>query len=546
MQISETQYRVAMYIRLSKDDGDKDESNSVSNQRDFIRSFLERREELVLEEEYVDDGYSGVNFERPAVQRMFADMKKKKINCIIVKDLSRFGRNYIETGRYLEQVFPVIGIRFIAINDGYDSIDAQNQSNDIILPFKNLMNDAYSRDLSIKIRSQLEVRCKKGQFIGSFPAYGYQRSEEKKNQLEIDERAAEVVRNIFRWKIEGKNNKAIADYLNKIGVLSPMEYKRSLGFAYSTSFKRSAVAKWSAQTIGRILQNELYIGNLIQGKEGVPNYKVKKKRPKPKEEWIRVEHTHEPIISDEDFFLVQELLKQDTRMDSEQTEIYPLSGKMKCGFCGKNMIRKQVRTKEKRYTYYVCRTHIKERKKCPCACSVKEEDIKKSVLKVLQSHISTVVEIRQLLQDMELATFQEKEISHLKQRLQDKEEEYRTCKELSMGLYEDYKMRILSPDMYQQMKLSYEEKEGLICNQIGMLEKELEQFHSKKDKMSRWMERYQEYENITELNRKLVNLFIEKITVLNKNEIEVRFYYQDEFEEIVHLIKESATSNIES
>ncbi len=134
MQISETQYRVAMYIRLSKDDGDKDESNSVSNQRDLIRSFLERREELVLEEEYVDDGYSGVNFERPAVQRMFADMKKKKITCIIVKDLSRFGRNYIETGRYLEQVFPVIGIRFIAINDGYDSIDAQNQSNDIILP----------------------------------------------------------------------------------------------------------------------------------------------------------------------------------------------------------------------------------------------------------------------------------------------------------------------------------------------------------------------------------------------------------------------------
>ena len=144
-------------LERSERNGYKDESNSVSNQRDFIRSFLEKREELVLEEEYVDDGYSGVNFERPAVQRMFADMKKKKINCIIVKDLSRFGRNYIETGRYLEQVFPVIGIRFIAINDGYDSIDAQNQSNDIILPFKNLMNDAYSRDLSIKIRSQLEV-----------------------------------------------------------------------------------------------------------------------------------------------------------------------------------------------------------------------------------------------------------------------------------------------------------------------------------------------------------------------------------------------------
>ena len=204
--------RAAAYLRLSIEDGDKAESNSIGNQRELIRDFVAERPELHLVGEYADDGYTGTNFERPGFTQMMEDIKSGKINCIIVKDLSRLGRNYIEMGKYLEQIFPMMGIRFIAINDNYDNANTESSDSDSIVgPFKNLLNDSYCRDISIKVRSQLDIKRRKGEFIGGYAMYGYCKDERNKSRLVVDEYAAEIVRSIYRRKLEGMSAKVIAE-----------------------------------------------------------------------------------------------------------------------------------------------------------------------------------------------------------------------------------------------------------------------------------------------------------------------------------------------
>ena len=227
-------YDTALYLRLSKEDGDvasgsKNESNSIANQKSLIMDYLQSRPEFRVVSIREDDGFSGTDFNRPAFQAMMEDVKKGVINCIIVKDLSRFGRNYIEVGRYLEKLFPMLGIRFIAVNDNYDSLEADT-AHDIVVPFKNLINDSYCRDLSVKIRSHLTIKRKNGEFIGAFACYGYLKDENNRNQLVVDTYAGQVVKDIFRMKINGMSQYRIADALNEQGILSPMEYKKYLNW----------------------------------------------------------------------------------------------------------------------------------------------------------------------------------------------------------------------------------------------------------------------------------------------------------------------------
>ena len=256
-------YHAAIYVRLSKEDGDvatagKRESNSISNQKDLIKNFLKDKKDIVVVSERVDDGYSGSNFERPAFQMMLEDIKKGIVDCVVVKDLSRFGREYIDAGKYIERLFPALGVRFIAVNDQYDSLEGKSQADEIVIPFKNLINDAYCRDISIKIRSHLEVKRKNGEYIGAFTPYGYQKDSDNKNKLVIDVYAAGIVKEIYRMKLSGMSQTAIANALNKQGVLSPMEYKHSLGIRIQDNFKTHEQAEWSAMSVKRILENEVY------------------------------------------------------------------------------------------------------------------------------------------------------------------------------------------------------------------------------------------------------------------------------------------------
>lgn len=254
-------YHAAIYVRLSKEDGavashEKTESNSIANQKSLIRDFLENKNDIEVVQEYVDDGFSGSNFERPAFQMMLEDIKKGKIDCVVTKDLSRFGREYIDSGMYIERLFPAMGVRFIAINDGIDSGEAKSQSDEIIIPFKNLINDAYCRDISIKIRSHLEIKRKQGDVITAFVPYGYKKNDKDKHKLEIDVYAANVVKDIFRMKLHGKSQDAIACELNSSGILPPAEYKASTGSNYQTCFKTKEKSEWTSVMVRRILTNK--------------------------------------------------------------------------------------------------------------------------------------------------------------------------------------------------------------------------------------------------------------------------------------------------
>ena len=261
-------YHAAIYVRLSKEDGavashEKTESNSIANQKSLIRDFLENKNDIEVVQEYVDDGFSGSNFERPAFQMMLEDIKKGKIDCVVTKDLSRFGREYIDSGMYIERLFPAMGVRFIAINDGIDSGEAKSQSDEIIIPFKNLINDAYCRDISIKIRSHLEIKRKQGDVITAFVPYGYKKNDKDKHKLEIDVYAANVVKDIFRMKLHGKSQDAIACELNSSGILPPAEYKASTGSNYQTCFKTKEKSEWTSVMVRRILTNEVYVNSKV-------------------------------------------------------------------------------------------------------------------------------------------------------------------------------------------------------------------------------------------------------------------------------------------
>ena len=412
-------YHAAIYVRLSKEDGavashEKTESNSIANQKSLIRDFLENKNDIEVVQEYVDDGFSGSNFERPAFQMMLEDIKKGKIDCVVTKDLSRFGREYIDSGMYIERLFPAMGVRFIAINDGIDSGEAKSQSDEIIIPFKNLINDAYCRDISIKIRSHLEIKRKQGDVITAFVPYGYKKNDKDKHKLEIDVYAANVVKDIFRMKLHGKSQDAIACELNSSGILPPAEYKASTGSNYQTCFKTKEKSEWTSVMVRRILTNEVYIGNLVQGKQTTPNHKVKKTIIKEKCEWIRIEKNHEPVITDRDFEVVQRLLAMDTRTSPDREEVYPLSGVVTCGGCGIPMVRKTSKVGGKTYAYYLCATH-KDSKQCS-SHRISTDKLEEVVLELLQTHIDNMIDLKRILSFIGNVPFQQLDMKKLEER----------------------------------------------------------------------------------------------------------------------------------
>ena len=267
-------WNVGVYIRLSQEDGDKEESNSVINQREIITSFVKENSDLKLFDYYIDDGYSGTNFDRPGFKKLIDDVENNKINCIVVKDLSRFGRNYIEVGNYLEQIFPVSNIRFISINDYIDSYKEPESLNSIIVPFKNLMNDEYSRDISQKVKYALNTRKRNGEFMGSVVPYGYLRSEEDKHKLIVDENLREVIKKIFSLALTGIGTTIIARKLNDENILSPGEYKVQVLKLKGNFRKKDKQSFWTDSSVASILRNRIYLGEMVQCKYKKISYKM--------------------------------------------------------------------------------------------------------------------------------------------------------------------------------------------------------------------------------------------------------------------------------
>ena len=529
-------YNACIYARLSRDDGDKLESDSITNQKALIRDFLSKHPEIHVVSEKTDDGYSGVNFDRPAFQEMMDEIRSGKVNCVVVKDLSRFGRNYIEAGNYIERVFPFMGVRFIAINDSYDSLD-KNQSDSLLIPFKNLINDAYCKDISVKIRSQLEIKRKKGQFIGAFAVYGYLKDEEDHNRLVIDTYASEVVRAIFKWKLEGMSQGRIADKLNMQGVLCPMEYKISLGMKVQTNFRVHKKAMWSPVSVTRILTNEIYTGVLVQGKSGTPNYKVKKVMPKDEEEWIRVEDSHPAIVTKRNFDTVQRIMQRDIRIAPAEETVYPFSGYLKCADCGQNMVRKHYTTGDKEYTYFICSTR-KAKKGCSTH-SIDEETLMASVLNAVKSHIDMVLEAEQLLEMVESLPENQQNVFNYDAQIVKLKEEIERNKNFKLKLYENLQEGMIGQDEYFLFKKSYAMKIQEAEQTIAAIEAEREQMVNNNREQLSWTEVFKQYQNITEVTRNVVVDLIDHIEILEGKGIHVVFRYHDNWDKLI-----AAISNI--
>ena len=519
-------WNATLYLRLSRDDGDKEESNSITGQRELLRDYISQRPEFREYAVRVDDGYSGSTFERPSFQKMIEDVKAGRTDCIIVKDLSRFGRNYLDAGEYIEKIFPFLGVRFIAVNDNYDSLGDKKASDDLIIPFKNLINEAYCRDISVKIRSQLEIKRKNGQFLGSFAAFGYLKDEQNKNKLVVDQYAADIVRDIFKWKLEGVSPQDIADALNKLGVLSPMEYKRSLGMKFTTSFKTNAKAAWSAGTVIRVLKNPIYTGVLVQGKETTPSYKVHKRITKDESEWTVIEDSHEAIISKIDFDSVQKVLKCDTRRSPDGKAVQLFSGMVFCGDCGASMVRKTVPAGEKKYVYYVCSAHKQDKSCSPHR--MRDTALEEIVLDSLKQHISEVIDMSELLEITDTAPLRTAQAQKVQRQLDKKHEEYEKLQKLLMSLYENLADGIIDREEYTRLKASFTARADEAEKQMDALRETLTDIQNHGTENA-WMNEFIKRQGLSSLDRAVVVALIDKILIHSNDVVEIIYRWQDEF-----------------
>lgn len=531
-------FLAAMYLRLSRDDSDvgdatdgkgnvKAESNSIGNQRELIRAYIHEQQDIELYDIYVDDGFSGSNFDRPEFKRMMSDVEAGRVNCVIVKDLSRFGRDYIESGRYIQKVFPALGVRFIALTDHYDSFHADAGESGIVLPVKNFINDSYCRDISTKVKSQLEVKRKNGECIAPFALYGYRKAEYNKNQLVIDEYAADIVRKIFEWKMDGMAVSAIAEKLNGLGVLSPKEYKKSIGSNYKGGFSGAVKSMWSSSTVKRILSNEVYLGHLIQGKTEKINYKLKKSVEKPKEEWVKVENTHEAIISEDNFLIVQNLLKVDSRVSpvSEKSSLF--AGVLFCGDCGEQMIRRVNRYKDTQKVYYICST--KNRGEGCTRHSIEEEKLKRIVLESIQRYANYFLEEKRVFEkSLELETNFEAVVRYDTEiaRLKQEQDKYYS---LGSGLYEDLKNGIISKEEFERLHGEFKRKATEFEDAQKKQENMIKQLFKNGVISAGRLKTMQDCAELKEIDRHTLCSMVKEILVYEEQRIEIVFYYTDQY-----------------
>ena len=535
-------YYAAIYLRLSKEDGDtssgeKKESNSIANQRKLIEDYLKKHPEINLVQEFCDDGFTGANFDRPDFQRMMEQVKTRKINCIIVKDLSRFGRDYIDSGKYIEKIFPSLGIRFIAINDNYDSAQSHQAGNEIILPFKNLINDSYSRDISIKIRSNLDIKRRNGEFVGSHVVYGYRRSDEDKNKLVIDQTAAPIIQSIFRMKLDGFSPAQIADRLNKDGVPSPYEYKRLSGSKYQSGFKKQIKTDWGAKAIYRILKNEMYTGTLVQGKTTTPNHKVKTRTTKDEADWMRTENAHEAIIPISLFDTVQRVMLEDTRSPSGDESVHLFSGKVFCADCQNTMVRKRTRSAGKEYVYFICNTNKQDKSTCN-AHSIKEQAVYDAALAVIQAQVSLALDLEAALGKLSGVSWERREMERINARIARQEEIINHNKEMKAHLYEDFKTEMITREEYNIFKDEFDKAIQEAKDAIVRLVGNKNQISSGLTEQQSWLAQFREYKNIQELNRRVVVHFIEKIEITDDKQVHVFLNNADQFQAIMEFLEE--------
>ena len=499
------EYKTALYIRLSKEDGNGNagESESITNQRSLLLGFAEKHK-LNIVSEFIDDGVSGTSFDRPDFNKMIEAILNKKINMILTKDLSRLGRDYIQTGYYLEKFFPENRVRYISVLDGIDT-GTDNHNNDIT-PFKAIMNDMYAKDISQKIRSVKEDKQKKGQFIGGKAAYGYKKSPDEKNKIIIDGEAADIVRKIFNFAVSGKSCREIAVILNREKIMTPSDYA-GIEIKINGAYKNL----WSSERISFMLQNQVYIGNMVQGRVKKISYKSKKVLKLPPSEWAVVENTHEAIISKDTFETVQILIsgRKNTR---ERTHNYLLKGLVYCHECGHvlSVINRKL-AKNREVLYFLCRTYQRftNEKKCTIHYA-KVEDVTNAVLNQIKEICAKYLNLSEMQNIAETEIKKREANFNIAAKIKELESKIEFLTGKLDQVYTDKLNDILLPEDFERIYSKLKEERQNHEKNLDLLKKQAD---NKIDSLIRAKEIADKFINEIGTNRELICSLIERIEI---------------------------------
>ena len=512
---------------------------SVKNQRDLLNDFYRRNiDEFESITEYVDDGHTGTDANREDFQRLLADVMSGKINCVIVKDLSRFARNYSDAGSLIDNLFVQMGVRFISLAENVDSYKNPDSVSNIIVPITNVMNDNYCYQTSKKIRQVFDYKRRNGQYIGAFAPYGYVKHPKDKHRLIVDPDAAENVKLIFTMLIQGSSKRAIALYLNEHGVPSPSAYKVQKGLPVSTRGYDDPM--WGARMIHSILTNPTYTGDLAQGRSRVKSYKVHQIEAVPREEWVEVAGTHEAIIDYETFDKVQALLQRDTRTSPKGREVHLFSGFLKCADCGRAITRCVGKNNN---VYYSCSTY-KNRSRTACTMhSIKHERLEAAVLFAVQHQVHLAVSYSEIVTQINSAPIKKSQSYRLDDLIAAKERELTKITRYKQSLYQDWKDGEITQQEYRDMKADYERQTSDISAVLTRLNAERAELANGVDNEHPALVAFMKYQNIEALNREILVELVDYIKVYENGNISVKFKFADELRKIAEYIEINTTED---
>ena len=537
-QVSDT-WKAALYIRLSKEDGDKSESYSITSQREILKEYLKLHQDIELYDFYIDDGWSGTTFDRPDFKRMMQDVYSGEVNCVIVKDLSRFGRNYTDAGNYLDNVFVRHRVRFIAINNSVDTasgnMNAATQC--ISVGVTNVINESIAATTSVNVRGTLNVNRAQGKFIGSFPAYGYLKDPEDRHKLIIDEETAPIVRMIFEKFTSGESIMGIARDLNETGIPNPSMYKRLKGYNYNHPAGKINDGLWPDSSVRRVLQNEIYIGNMVQGKNTTISYKIKQCRAVPKEEWFVVEGTHEAIIDKETFDRAQALFNKNIRKSPEKKEVDLFAGLVRCADCGRIMSKKSNKHPYGEYHYYRCTTARKMKKDACTNHTIRIDKLEEAVLVFLRKMVELATEYDDILRRINNSTKRKSRSEVLQKNLEKQLEEKNANHRMLLELYPDWKSGDISKQEYVELKEIYQKKFEKNNETVAALEKQIREISEGIGSENDFIANFKRTGNIIKLTRSMLTQLVEEILVHEGGNITIRLKCKDAFEQVLDYIE---------
>ena len=534
-------WRLGKYLRLSKDDfkrgnvKDKDKaiSDSIENQRKILNEFEQMNiDEFEWSDEYKDDGFTGTDADRDDFQRLLSDIHTGKINCVIIKDLSRLSRDYVEAGILIDRLFVQMNVRFISLQERIDSYKDPDSVSSIVVPITNVMNDQYCYQTSKKIRQVFDMKRRNGDYIAPFAPHGYIKDPKDKHKIIVDPEAAEVIQQIFSLFLGGMSKNAIVMYLNEHGVLSPSEYKRSKGMNYKTTLTVNK-AMWCERIINCILTHPIYTGDMVQGRRRVKSYKIHTIEDVPQEDWVIVENTHEAIIDKPTFEKVQQMLKRDTRTAPKTKELYLFSGFLKCADCGKAVTRGGSGVNVR----YYCATY-KTRSRLACTMhAIKHNRLEAAVLYAVQQQVYLAVTYSEMVASINMAPLKKSQSVRLDGLIAENEKALAKIMRYKQALYEDWKDGELSHSDYRQMREDYDRQAATINAVIDNLKDEQSEVENGVDTENLFLTTFSKYENIDKLTREILIELVDHIKVYEGGDISIKFKFADEYRRVAEYIE---------